>query len=153
MLFFWQHVSPVRKCLSSPSPSLALLKAVLHSWLRRAMEFSDESCVHVRGTPDRKGVQGWTLWCAPGSVNMRRKHCVFCLWQAGERNFFTSYSQNLEHTIKSTPVLFTSEWIRNGILYYSSLVVLGRDCAEIGKKAWLFAKLQPGRARKRINAT
>ena len=24
---------------------------------------------------------------------------------------------------------------------------------EIGKKAWLFAKLQPGRARKRINAT
>ena len=26
-------------------------------------------------------------------------------------------------------------------------------CAEIGKKAWLFAKLQPGRARKRINAT
>ena len=23
----------------------------------------------------------------------------------------------------------------------------------IGKKAWLFAKLQPGRARKRINAT
>ena len=25
-------------------------------------------------------------------------------------------------------------------------------CTEIGKKAWLFAKLQPGRARKRINA-
>ena len=25
--------------------------------------------------------------------------------------------------------------------------------AEIGKKAWLCAKLQPGRARKRINAT
>ena len=24
---------------------------------------------------------------------------------------------------------------------------------EIGKKVWLFAKLQPGRARKRINAT
>ena len=24
---------------------------------------------------------------------------------------------------------------------------------EIGKKAWLFAKLQPGRARKRMNAT
>ena len=24
---------------------------------------------------------------------------------------------------------------------------------EIGKKAWLFAKLQPGRGRKRINAT
>ena len=24
---------------------------------------------------------------------------------------------------------------------------------EIGKKAWKFAKLQPGRARKRINAT
>ena len=24
---------------------------------------------------------------------------------------------------------------------------------EIGKKAWLFAKLEPGRARKRINAT
>ena len=27
------------------------------------------------------------------------------------------------------------------------------QCTEIGKKAWLFAKLQPGRARKRINAT
>ena len=26
-------------------------------------------------------------------------------------------------------------------------------CTEIGKKARLFAKLQPGRARKRINAT
>ena len=26
-------------------------------------------------------------------------------------------------------------------------------CTEIGKKAWLFAKLQPGRVRKRINAT
>ena len=28
-----------------------------------------------------------------------------------------------------------------------------RLCAEIGKKAWLFAELQPGRARKQINAT
>ena len=27
------------------------------------------------------------------------------------------------------------------------------ECTEIGKKAWLFAKLQPGRARKAINAT
>ena len=26
-------------------------------------------------------------------------------------------------------------------------------CTEIGKKAWLFDKLQPGRARKKINAT
>ena len=31
--------------------------------------------------------------------------------------------------------------------------VLKVKCTEIGKKAWLFAKLQPGRARKRINAT
>ena len=29
----------------------------------------------------------------------------------------------------------------------------GRGNTEIGKKAWLFAKLQPGRARKRTNAT
>ena len=39
----------------------------------------------------------------------------------------------------------------------SSLVVEGGSKADnntgIGKKAWLFAKLQPGRARKRINAT
>ena len=27
------------------------------------------------------------------------------------------------------------------------------DTTEIGKKAWLFAMLQPGRAGKRINAT
>ena len=27
------------------------------------------------------------------------------------------------------------------------------ECTEIDKKAWLFANLQPGRARKRINAT
>ena len=27
------------------------------------------------------------------------------------------------------------------------------QCTEIGEKAWLFAKLQSGRARKRINAT
>ena len=30
---------------------------------------------------------------------------------------------------------------------------LTKPCTEIGKKAWLFAKLQPGRARKIINAT
>ena len=30
---------------------------------------------------------------------------------------------------------------------------VGVDCTEIGKMAWLFVKLQPGRARKRINAT
>ena len=34
--------------------------------------------------------------------------------------------------------------------YFKSLVM---SFTEIGKKAWLFAKLQPGRARKRINAT
>ena len=26
------------------------------------------------------------------------------------------------------------------------------SCTEVGKKVWLFAKLQPSRARKRINA-
>ena len=31
--------------------------------------------------------------------------------------------------------------------------LLAEPCTEIGKKAWLFAKLQPGRARKRIDAT
>ena len=31
--------------------------------------------------------------------------------------------------------------------------LLNEPCTEIGKKAWLFAKLQPGRARKRFNAT
>ena len=30
---------------------------------------------------------------------------------------------------------------------------LWQHTTEIGKKVWLFAKLQPGRARKRINAT
>ena len=30
---------------------------------------------------------------------------------------------------------------------------LAKGITEIGKKAWLFAKLQPGRARKIINAT
>ena len=30
---------------------------------------------------------------------------------------------------------------------------LWQHTIEIGKKVWLFAKLQPGRARKRINAT
>ena len=27
------------------------------------------------------------------------------------------------------------------------------NCTGVGKKAWLFAKVQPGRAKKRINAT
>ena len=31
--------------------------------------------------------------------------------------------------------------------------IRGGRSTEIGKKAWLFAKLQPGRARKTINAT
>ena len=35
--------------------------------------------------------------------------------------------------------------------FIASRVIHG--CTEIGKKAWLFAKLQPGRARRRINAT
>ena len=29
-------------------------------------------------------VQGWTLWCAPGSVNLSRKYCVL-LPAAGRR--------------------------------------------------------------------
>ena len=37
--------------------------------------------------------------------------------------------------------------------YYSSIVRMTTANTEIGKKTWLFAKLQPGRARKRINAT
>ena len=32
-------------------------------------------------------------------------------------------------------------------------VLCHQTCTEIGKKTWPFAKLQPGRARKRINAT
>ena len=32
-------------------------------------------------------------------------------------------------------------------------ILLDKIYTEIGKKAWLFAKLQPGRARKRTNAT
>ena len=35
----------------------------------------------------------------------------------------------------------------------SMSLALTSVCTEIGKKALLFAKLQPGRARKRINAT
>ena len=31
--------------------------------------------------------------------------------------------------------------------------LFAEPCTEIGTKAWLFYKLQPGRARKRINAT
>ena len=31
--------------------------------------------------------------------------------------------------------------------------ITGTKITEIGKKVWLFAKLQPSRARKRINAT
>ena len=44
-------------------------------------------------------------------------------------------------------------------LYHSNLGVLYHryvqhsPFTEMGRKAWLFAKLQPGRARKRINAT
>ena len=34
-----------------------------------------------------------------------------------------------------------------------SVRVTNADYTGIGKKAWLFAKLQPGRARMRINAT
>ena len=58
--------------------------------------------------PDAALLQGWTLWCAPGSVNMR---------QAGERNFFTSYSRNPERTIKSTPVDRDQEAKMNGFAW------------------------------------
>ena len=34
-----------------------------------------------------------------------------------------------------------------------TMIPCSLESTEIGKKAWLFAKLQPGRARKRINAT
>ena len=40
-------------------------------------------------------LQGWTKRWSPGSVNMRRKIAFSCLLQAGERNFFSLYSQNL----------------------------------------------------------
>ena len=38
-------------------------------------------------------------------------------------------------------------------IHLQGVVYCYRQYSEIGKKAWLFAKLQPGRARKRINAT
>ena len=43
------------------------------------------------------------------------------------------------------------EWA--ALLRESNPRVLYATCTEIGKKVWLFARLQPGRARKRINAT
>ena len=49
-------------------------------------------------------LQGCTLWCALGSVNMRKKVAFSCLLQAGERNFSSSYSQNPERTLKCAPV-------------------------------------------------
>ena len=45
---------------------------------------------------------------------------------------------------------------RVSTIFMNLLLVLEEvesSCTEIGKKAWLFAKLHPGRARKRINAT
>ena len=45
--------------------------------------------------------------------------------------------------------LLTTIFPSSGLPDFLSLL----GCTEIGKKAWLFAKLQPGRARKRIIAT
>ena len=50
-------------------------------------------------------IQRWAKVCFSGSVNMRRKIAFSYLLQAGKRNFFTSYSQNPERTIKCTPIL------------------------------------------------
>ena len=36
---------------------------------------------------------------------------------------------------------------------YQLLLPFAQHGTEIGKEAWLFAKLQPGRARKRMNTT
>ena len=39
------------------------------------------------------------------------------------------------------------------LVFISEMIIHTKTFTEIGKKARLFAKLQPGRARKRINAT
>ena len=39
------------------------------------------------------------------------------------------------------------------LVFISEMIIQSKTFTEIGKKAWQFAKPQPGRARKRINAT
>ena len=39
------------------------------------------------------------------------------------------------------------------LVFISEMIIQSKTLTEIGKIVWLFAKLQPGRARKRIDAT
>ena len=69
------------------------------------------------------------------------------------------YVHNLKFKIKmlqkllalAIVVVSVSLKVAKGKVFFVEAVL--QRYTEIGKKAWLFAKLQPGRARKRINAT
>ena len=86
---------------------------------------------------------------------------IYCIWA-------TTLANSCTRTLKLEPLqLFHPRREREGvtpedkkswqkklqekIALWSSLLLFA--LTEIGKKAWLFAKLQPGRDRKRINAT
>ena len=66
-----------------------------------------------------KNIQEWTLWCALGSVNMRRKNAISCLQQAGQRNLFSQLcivashivgqeGANLQQQTRLSPVVQTT---------------------------------------------
>ena len=59
-------------------------KLVISTWHVMMHEFKSEYLIPEEGHT----VQGCTLWCAPGSVNMRRENCVLLPAAARRTQFF-----------------------------------------------------------------
>ena len=78
--------------------SSRLLKMASHHLIRSSVEWS------LARLMSRADVQGSANQQTPGSENKRIKSCVSCLQQAEERNFFTSFSQNLGFVYLPNPV-------------------------------------------------
>ena len=72
-------------------------------------------------------------------------------WPAGVRRLATSYMKDPVTVFIGTLDLAAVHSVRQASDFY--IIHLSSYCTEIGKKAGVFVKLQPGRARKRINAT
>ena len=105
-----------------------------------------QQCIHAPVSERARALQRSPLFCAPGLVKFVPTVArLFCLAVPG--SFLTMFAQNKGDLCSMSFSPYRILFLARSIFFCGTLPT------EIGKKVGLFAKLQPGRARKRINAT
>ena len=106
---FWQSLILLTQPIHSLSWSLFFafsegFSNLLGPHMLASTQISASDCVDGKICTSQKHKAG-KAWC--GGYE-EEKNAFSCLLQAGKRNFLSSYSRNLERTIKCTPVLVGS---------------------------------------------